>query len=57
MDEPVIMCDEIIDVGVEAKTNDEAKSNDKEKKLIQQVLVKKIWLEKFKIYIFYFHFY
>ena len=42
MDEPVIMCDEIIDVGVEAKTNDEAKSNDKEKKLIQQVLVKKI---------------
>ena len=42
MDDSAIKCDEIIDADVEAKSNDEVKSKDEEKKLFQQVLMKKI---------------
>ena len=49
MDDWVITCDEIIDA--------EAKLYNKETKLFQQMLMKKRYSAKHKIYIFYLHFY
>ena len=53
MDESAITCDEIIDADAGAKSNNEAKSNNKETKPFPTNFNKKIQLIKYKISIFY----
>ena len=55
MDDSAIICDEVIDADADAKSHDEAKSNDA--KLSPQILMKRKQPAKRKMSILYLHFY